>query len=287
MITSMTGYSRTTHATDDGGCILCECRTVNHRYLDISVNLPSQLRPIELELKQKVSKILKRGKVDINLQYQPGAGQDNIYKVEPQAAKNIAQLFAQLQTIMPDLRADFSNVLKMPGVLNNTVDLVAQTPLVFSAISECLEKVVEARQAEGAKLLEFFNDRLREIQLQLDKIATLSGPRILRMQDNMRSRIQELQLDEDQSRIEQEIVFIAQKLDISEELQRLSSHLTQVKNFIHHGGVVGRRLDFFMQELNREINTIGSKSQDEGISMAVIELKVLVEQMREQVQNIE
>ncbi len=288
MVMSMTGFSRHS-AQGTWGSATWEIKSVNSRYLEMNFRLPETFRVYEVKWRQALQKLLKRGKVECVLKFMPGeqmAGELKLNSslIQQLAAANTAvhQAFDQAPTVSA------MEVLSWPGVVqaeNADVELiVSELEKVFE---QSIEKLIDMRQTEGKYLQDFVQQRLSEMQSLVDRVE-MNMPHILQQQqDKLNTRFDELDVEIDKDRLEQEMVFLMQKADVAEELHRLSAHLKEVQAVLLQSGSVGRRLDFIMQELNREANTLASKSIDLGVTNASVDLKVLIEQMREQVQNIE
>jgi len=270
---------------------LCwEIRSVNNRYLDVSFRLPDIFRELELSLRECASKYLTRGKIDCSLRYQSGvesqvniAVNDALLSQLLDVSGKIYKKFPQDHTVV-----GLIDLLRFPGVMSMQEEASSD---IQSVAKELFEKTVAAlgqsRMQEGKRLKRFLEQRLRKIEMGVKKIRVLM-PRVVKDQrERLLSRCQELKLTLDPNRLEQEVAMLAQRLDIYEELDRLHSHVEEVNRAMNTEDNCGRRLDFLMQELNREANTIASKSVNKTVTHQAVELKVLIEQMREQIQNIE
>lgn len=271
------------------GTLTWELRSVNHRFLDVQFRLPEELRPSEADLRQQVSAQLNRGKVDAQLYFQRPDGEGAPLQINEAAASKLKAGIDAIETLFADLRpVSALDVLRWPGVVEEpTVD---HEPLLAAAqelLGTTLSMLLDMRAAEGARIADMLRARCDEI----DKIAAAVGTRLPEVQEAVRNKLLErlAKLDEpaDPGRLETELVLIAQRMDVAEELDRLRSHTTEIRGILEQGGAVGRRLDFLMQELNREANTLGSKAADTETTKAAVDLKVLIEQMREQIQNVE
>ena len=288
MIVSMTAYGRAEQGGDLGQAS-CEIRSVNHRYLEMSVRLPEELRAMEQTLRERISKRLKRGKVDCNIRFELDALANDSIPVNQEllgklveTAEAVGQQLASPGAINP------LELLRWPGVLDRDVpDPEAIGEFILKLVDETLEAVIATRQREGEKIYSMILERCEKAQ---DIVAAVQEnmPTIIDgLRDRYRQRAQELLADLDKDRLEQEILMLSQKMDVAEEMDRLNAHIEEVMRVLNQKGPVGRRLDFLMQELNREANTLGSKSAHLDTSNASVDLKVLIEQMREQIQNIE
>jgi uncharacterized protein (TIGR00255 family) len=284
----MTGFARQSAETE-AGTLTWELRTVNHRYLDIAFKLPEELRPKEQEFKQRVRAVLGRGKVECSLHLaRSPADKDNL-QVNMELVGLLRKRVTEIATALHDTQLlNPIDVLRWPGVISEPA--IDTEPLYDDAaalLDTALQAMTEMRRAEGGRIATMLASRCEDI-------ATLSAsvrerlPQVLAAaHKKQRERIERLDIEADPARLEVELALIAQKLDVDEELDRLDSHLEEISRAIDSDGPVGRRLDFLMQELNREANTLGSKSADAQTTMAAVELKVVIEQMREQIQNVE
>jgi uncharacterized protein (TIGR00255 family) len=286
---SMTGFARR-EAKLPWGTVIWEIRSVNHRYLEPSFRLPEDFREIEPGLRELIRKALQRGKVEatLSIQWEQEGEAElgiNLGRVS-QLAKAAQQIAEQLGDIAAPVNA--LDILKWPGVLQKQeMDREAMQQSVLALFDEALKQLIEHRSREGAELEQLILQRLDAVTAQVvDVRARL--PEILQSQrDKLQAKIASLQIELDPERLEQEIALLAQKADVDEELDRLDTHVIEVKRSLKQTDSLGRRLDFLMQELNREANTLSSKSIVSETTQAAVALKVLIEQMREQVQNIE
>lgn len=287
MIASMTGYARS-QKSHPWGVITCELRSVNHRFLEFSFRLPEQCRASEVAWRKLLSTQLSRGKLDINFKLSMSGDACAQFAVNDALVGRLSDFATQFSKKFPNAQTQLMDVLNWPDVL--AVQELDQTVVVEAAqvlLESTLTQLVAIRQKEGAALAEFFKQRIRKMHAYIDQVKARLPELLTAMQQKIRQRFDELQLELDPSRLEQELVWMAQKVDVAEEIDRLSMHLREVESIIDKGGVVGRRLDFLAQELNREVNTLASKSIDATVTHIAVELKVLIEQIREQVQNIE
>lgn len=290
MITSMTAFSR--HSMEaQWGTATWELRTVNHRYLEVNLNLPEALREIEGALREAVSGVLRRGRVDGYLKYIPA---------DTNMAAGISVntgLLRRLSTAEREIGAiwgstlstsSVTDLMKWPGVLQTPdVDKIVLHAAIIALFKETLTGVVSMRQREGEGLCRIVEGRLGEVLQAADKIKARLPVVMQQQREKITKRMEELALSIEPKRLEEELLFLIQKMDVSEEIDRLQLHVQEVRQTLQSTDPVGRRLDFLMQELNREANTLGSKSVDTEVTHAAIHLKVLIEQMREQVQNVE
>ncbi len=288
MLHSMTGFARQS-AESALGTLSWELRAVNHRYLDVQFRLPEDLRPKEHAFKQLVAATLKRGKVDCTLHFQRASSLQDDMQLNTDLVKLIGARAAEVAANLPDAApVNPLDVLRWPGVI--TPSEIDAEPL-FAAAAELLQQTLDAmttmRASEGGRIATMIESRCAEIATIATDVRARLPEVLAAAHTKQRERIERLDVVADPARLEVELALIAQKLDIDEEVDRLESHLTEIRQALASGEPVGRRLDFLMQELNREANTLGSKSADARTTKAAVELKVLIEQMREQIQNIE
>ena len=289
MIRSMTAFARQSEEFS-WGALAWEIRSVNHRYLEPSFKLPEQMRVLENALREALRNSLNRGKVECALRLQllnnAGAEQLNINQLRLQ---QVIQACEQIQSQLEQATAiNPLELLQCPGVIEeSSVDTDAIGKQILAAFHQTLNQLQEAREREGTVLKQFIEQRLDSIDVITAKVRS-HMPDILQAQRNkLTTRLAELKTELDQDRLEQEMVILAQKADVDEELDRLQTHTQEVRRILGKGSPCGRRLDFLMQELNREANTLSSKSIVSDTTQSAVELKVLIEQMREQIQNIE
>ena len=289
MIASMTGFARR-ETTAAWGTLVCELRSVNHRFLEPSFRLPDELRAAEGELRARLGKQLRRGKVDCTMSYRRAQGASNTLEVDQSALERV--LAAVKVVSRSQLASDSVNaldVLRWPGVLredgnSSGEQLLAGAYAVFGAT---LDELVAARAREGVRLRELLEHRCEGLEALVTAVRARLPEVQARVRTRLNERVAELAASVDPERMEQELAIILQRLDVDEELERLTGHIEEVRRVIGGGEPAGRRLDFLMQELNREANTLSSKSQDLETTRAAVDMKVLIEQMREQVQNAE
>lgn len=285
-IRSMTAFASAEVATP-WGTLACELRSVNHRFLEIAARLPDDLRALEPVLRERIGARISRGKVDVALRLRAGEG-GGALQVDRARLGELARLARELEADFPGLRTDFSQLLLIPGVVQGQgVDPALLQAEAAALLERVLDEFVAAREREGAKLAYAIVERLDAIAAIRDVVREC----IPAIRDGQRTRLEarlaDLPQPVDAGRLEQELVLALQKLDVDEELDRLDSHLVEARRVLGLREAVGRRLDFLLQEFNREANTLGSKSVDSRTSAAAIDLKVLIDQIREQVQNIE
>ena len=286
MIHSMTGYARK-EFKGDWGTAVWEIRSVNQRYLETYLRLPEQLRGLEPILRERFRKHLERGKVECNLRFesQTNAGQLHINEA---LAEQLIEGALWVIDRAGQGQLNPLDVLRWPGVMaGEEQDMDELNTRLLAGFDEVLAQFVESRQSEGDKLKVLIEQRLDGIQVEVTKVRAFM-PQILEWQrQKLIDRLAEAKLELDPARVEQEIIMLAQRIDVAEELDRLGMHITETHKILKKGGACGRRLDFMMQEFNRESNTLGSKSINAETTQSAVELKVLIEQMREQIQNIE
>ena len=287
MTRSMTGFARS-QTQGDWGELVWELRSVNHRYLDIHLRLPEPLRALEPAIRDAISRVLSRGKVDVAAKLQTADNTQTI-EIDEQRLTALADALSQVRATVIDCQApDALRLLSYPGVQREVEpDMDAIHRDALTALNDALGQLQSMRDDEGSRLAQMLVERARQIGEHADAAAA----RVPQVRDSwhakMRSRLDELDTETDPARLEQELIFTAQRMDVAEEIDRLHSHVAALESALEKSEPIGRRLDFLMQEFNREANTLGSKSQDAELTAHAVEMKVLIEQMREQVQNIE
>ena len=288
MIFSMTAFSRQ-QLEKEWGSLTWEIRSVNHRYLEPSIRLPESFRGLELLIRDAIRKQLSRGKIECQLRYQANQAEQTQLNLNQELIEQINSASNTVQQIASGaLAPTTTEILRWPGVITEpetNVDTLSEQALAL--FKTALDDLLESRSREGAELGKFIRQRLQSIGEIVTEVRALMPEILLRQRQNISDRLDELKLELEPSRLEQEMVLLAQKSDVDEELDRLESHLTEVTRVLSVEGQKGRRLDFLMQELNREANTLSSKSIVAETTRSAVELKVLIEQMREQIQNIE
>lgn len=288
MIRSMTAFSRQESSTDLGNMVW-EIRTVNHRYLETFVRLPEDLRAVEQRVRERISKRLKRGKVEAILRFKAAPSADAPLNVNTGLVDQLAKALHKIGVHAHDSKSCTSmDILRWPGVVEpQEQDQEALQSAALELLDLALTQLVETRQREGERLGGFIEERLAASRTFVTS-ARERMPQVLQnIRDRLDARLGDLKKEMDEARIEQEMVMLAQRLDVDEEMDRLSAHLDEMNSVLKRKEPVGRRLDFLTQEMNREANTLASKSADKEMTAAAVELKVLIEQIREQVQNIE
>ena len=288
MIHSMTAFARG-QSQGAWGSAVCELKSVNHRYLEIRVHLPDALHELEQLMHEYLRKHLKRGKIECYFRFQPGELSDRPIQINSalakrliQANQEIAQWCSGMATVNP------MDILHWPGVIQTPeVSHEGLQQNMLSLLEASVQELIATRQREGAELKLIFLQRLASISHELAK-AKASIPGILSHQrERLLKHFKDAQIEMDKQRLEQEMVMFTQKMDVTEEIERIETHVLEVRRVLEEGGLIGRRLDFLMQELNREANTLGAKSVDVETTHASLEMKVLIEQLREQMQNVE
>ena len=286
MIHSMTGYARK-EFKGDWGTAVWEIRSVNQRYLETYLRLPEQLRGLEPILRERFRKQLERGKVECNLRFesQTNAGQ---LQINEALAEQLIDSALWVIDRAGQGQLNPLDVLRWPGVMAAPEqDMDELNTRLLAGFDEVLALFVESRQSEGDKLKDVIEQRLDGIEGEVTKVRAFM-PQILDWQrQKLIDRLAEAKLELEPTRVEQEIILLAQRIDVAEELDRLGMHIAETRKILKKGGACGRRLDFMMQEFNRESHTLGSKSINADTTQSAVELKVLIEQMREQIQNIE
>jgi uncharacterized protein (TIGR00255 family) len=288
MIASMTGFARR-EISAGWGSLVCELRSVNHRFLESGFRLPDELRAAEGELRQRLARDLKRGKVDCSISIRRPQGTETALEVDPAALERLLASVRDIARTLPgNHTVNVLDVLRWPGVLRDeggdTEELVAAAHAVFGST---VEELVAARVREGQRLRELLEQRCSGLEVLVANVRTRLPEVHTRVRARLDERLAELKANVDQDRLEQELAMLLQRLDVDEELDRLTGHIAEIRRVINGNEPAGRRLDFLMQELNREANTLSSKSQDLETTRAAVDMKVLIEQMREQVQNVE
>ena len=288
MIASMTGFARR-EVAGSFGTLVCELRSVNHRFLDASLRLPDSCRPLEPELRQTLARSLKRGKVDCTLNLRTVELSAGSLEVDEAAlARLLPRLRALAGALSAEARIDLIELLRFPGIVRQeTLDPEQLFPTVRALFSETLRELAHARSREGARLAAVIEQRIDQLRTIVAAIQSRLPEVHARMRQRFNERLADLGAALDRDRLEQEILLLLQRVDCAEELDRLGGHMEETLHALKSDEPAGRRLDFLMQELNREANTLSSKSPDLETTRTVVEMKVLIEQMREQVQNIE
>lgn len=288
MLHSMTGFARESIETVLG-TLTWEIRTVNHRYLDVQFKLPEDLRPKEQAFRQQASATLGRGKVECALYFRRALDLGTELQIDTGLVELIGHRISNLTAKLPNVAAvNPIEILRWPGVIQQTeIDVEPLVKEAGALLDKALASISRMRAGEGQRITEMLESRCAEIDA-ISKSVRARMPEVLDAARNkQRERLANLDIEADPARLEAELALLATKIDVDEELDRLESHLVEIREALGSGKPVGRRLDFLMQELNREANTLGSKSADTETSKAAVDLKVLIEQMREQIQNVE
>jgi uncharacterized protein (TIGR00255 family) len=286
MIRSMTAYANA-ESTTAQGWLACEVRAVNHRFLETGVRLPDELRTLEPALRECIGTRISRGKLDLTMRYRPPSSAADLL-LDPRAAEQLSMLALELRARFPQLATDFATLLGWPGLLvKPELDQAGLTQAALALLERTLDEFIAGREREGEKLAAAIAERLDAIERIVAEVRALLPEIRAALRTKLETRLAELQQPSDPGRLEQELVIQVSRMDVDEELDRLGAHVHEARRVLELKEPVGRRLDFLMQEFNREANTLGSKSVDARLTRAVLELKVLIEQMREQVQNLE
>jgi uncharacterized protein (TIGR00255 family) len=291
MIRSMTAFASGERATSSG-TLGCELRAVNHRFLEIGLRLPEELRALEPALRERVASRVARGKVDLTFRLRLPEGGDAL-RLDTRMVAQLSELALDLQPRFPSMRVDMAALLQFPGVLQSmATDAEALQVDAMALLGQVLSDFVAAREREGTNLAAVIRERVDAIARRAADVRELMPVIRAAQRDKLQARLADLGQPAgaaplEPGRLEQELVLWLQKLDVDEELDRLDSHVIEIRRVLDQREPVGRRLDFLLQEFNREANTLGSKSVDVRTSQAAVDLKVLIDQVREQIQNIE
>ena len=288
MLHSMTGFARESVETDIG-TLAWEIRAVNHRYLDVQFKLPEELRPNEPAFRHQASKVLGRGKIDCALYFRRAFDQQSEMQIDSDLVALLGARLAELSTKLPNAAAvNPVEILRWPGVVQQSeIDAEPLFNAATQLLSTTLDSIAAMRASEGQRIGQMVESRCADIDAIIGAVRKRMPDVLEASRAKQKERLEKLDVEADAARLEVELALIAQKLDVDEELDRLESHLVEIRNALQDKKPVGRRLDFLMQELNREANTLGAKSADAETTKAAVDLKVLIEQMREQIQNIE
>jgi uncharacterized protein (TIGR00255 family) len=288
MIASMTGYAARLQDLDSAQATL-ELRSVNQRYLEISFRLPDELRQLEPVLRELIGQRLSRGKVECRIVLAAHARTASDIGLNEAILESLAKWQDQVKNRFSDAASlTVADILRWPGSVENDKSTGTDwNPILLEAARQLLDEMVESRQREGDKLKRFILTRLADCESQVAALAPRLPEIVVAYRDKLAARLSEALGQDSHERLAQELALFAQRIDVQEELSRLTTHFEEVRRVLNKGGAVGKRLDFLMQELHREANTLGSKSVSTEMSATSLELKVLIEQMREQVQNIE
>ncbi|WP_417499775.1 YicC/YloC family endoribonuclease [Methylophaga sp.] len=285
---SMTAFARHEEQTELGS-LSWEIRSVNHRYLEVSFRLEESFRPFEMAMRKLISDTLSRGKVEVALRYRAPEQTQSALQMNVDLAKAVMENYQQLASFTDSAAPiDILRVMQWPGVIQTeSLDQDALQVTVLESLKHALADLVATREREGAALEQMIIQRCEQINDIAEQTKTRLPEILASHRQKLSDRIAELEVNLEPERLEQEMVLLAQKADVAEEIDRLQNHVNEVKHTLKRDEPIGRRLDFLMQELNREANTLGSKSIDTDTTRYSVDLKVLIEQMREQIQNIE
>jgi len=288
MVKSMTAYARANERLP-WGAIEIELRSVNHRFLEMNVRMPEDIRALEMAVRERIKETLDRGKIDLVVCVEIQSEKNDQISFNSELASQIANTLHKIDKLIYNAApVNAVDILKWPGVqVSPEVDLDTIQTALLVQLDNALEALLKGKEREGQALKQMITQRSTEMRKVIEQVRN-TMPEILQAQrQRLEERLQILKAEMDTDRLEQEMVYIAQKADVAEEVDRLDTHLDEIARVMESDGAIGRRLDFLMQELNREANTLGSKSIANATTQASVEMKVLIEQMREQIQNIE
>lgn len=288
MVHSMTGFARD-EANFPWGTLSCEMRSVNHRFLEPQFRLPELLRSLEPELRARLRSAVQRGKVEIVVQLSVEESASQSLTLNMELAEQLADAIRQVNSVLDaPAPANATDILRWPGVLDSRkLEREEAEQAVLALFNNCLQQLSAHRAREGAELAALIEQRLEAILVEVEKVRTRLPAIMQAQRDKLLERLEALKSEVNPERLEQELVFYAHRADVDEELDRVLAHVNEVRHALGQGGAIGRRLDFLMQELNREANTLASKSMAADTTQSAVELKILIEQIREQIQNIE
>lgn len=289
MIRSMTGFARVERQYEFGR-LSWEMRSVNHRYLDFSLRLSEEFRPLEADIRKRLGEYLSRGKIEANLRYAPAASATgSALELNQPLARELLGVHSELSQLAgSEERPDLGYLLKWPGLIEEKrPDPAPLQAAAMALLTEAAQQLQDGRAREGEQMANAVRERLAGVAGLTEQIRSWLPDIRVALKQRMLERIEDLPQPLDPGRVEQEVAILAQKIDVDEELDRLDAHVAEVYRVLELSEPVGRRLDFLMQEFNRESNTLSSKSVDQRTTQAAVDLKVLIEQMREQVQNVE
>ncbi|MBV2119980.1 MAG: YicC family protein [Candidatus Thiodiazotropha taylori] len=288
MISSMTAFAREEYRGELGN-MSWEIRSVNHRYLEAFLRLPEELRALEPSIRERLNNRLGRGKLDVSLKYKAGGGGDANLCINQRLVEQLIdadQQLADMVELDPSMRS--GDLLRWPGVLEEEErDYTPVKAQAMQLLETALDSLIDNRLREGQRLGEIIALRCDALASEVGRVRGLMPDVLEAVRSRIKDRLNEVMEELDESRVEQEMVLLAQRLDVDEELDRLETHIEEVRRVLESDEPIGRRLDFLMQELNREANTLTSKSNSVEVTRSAVEMKVLIEQMREQVQNLE
>ncbi|MCG7963972.1 MAG: YicC family protein [Candidatus Thiodiazotropha taylori] len=288
MISSMTAFAREEYRGELGN-MSWEIRSVNHRYLEAFLRLPEELRALEPSIRERLNNRLGRGKLDVSLKYKAGGGGDANLCINQRLVEQLIdadQQLADMVELDPSMRS--GDLLRWPGVLEEEErDYTPVKAQAMQLLETALDSLIDNRLREGQRLGEIIALRCDALASEVGRVRGLMPDVLEAVRSRIKDRLNEVMEELDEARVEQEMVLLAQRLDVDEELDRLETHIEEVRRVLESDEPIGRRLDFLMQELNREANTLTSKSNSVEVTRSAVEMKVLIEQMREQVQNLE
>jgi uncharacterized protein (TIGR00255 family) len=284
----MTGYAAAAREFP-GGALSLELRSVNHRYLDIQFRVPEELRAVEPSLREALAAKLTRGKVECRIAYAPLAAARAAPEIDAALLTHLVSLNARVKAALPQARdLGVADVLRWPGMLGaDALPIEELKAACRELLAAVLEEFTAARAREGEKLKALLLERAAAVEQLVAGVAPRMPQLLAAFQEKLAARLKEAMAGADEERIRQEIALFANKIDVDEELSRLTAHVAELRRILARGGAAGKRLDFLMQELNREANTLGSKAGDIAVTQVSMDLKLLIEQMREQIQNVE
>ena len=288
MIRSMTGFARR-ERQEPWGTLVCELRTVNHRYLEISLRLPDDLKALDNDIRQTITAALRRGKIDANLYLKSASGSTQSLEIDTAVLDTLVARLEEVRGRVPaSAEVNPVDLLRWPGVIRAAnVDNKPVLAAALDVLKEALRELNDTRYREGQRIRELLLNRCTTMRTQVQNVRERLPEISQRLRERIVERISQLGVTPDPERLEQELVLYAHKMDVDEEMDRLTGHLDEVTSVLDSSEPAGRRLDFLMQELNREANTLSSKSQDVETTRAAVDMKVMIEQMREQIQNVE
>lgn len=288
MTKSMTAFARTQNNLEQGE-LICELRSVNSRFLELHFKLPENFRSNEIRYRAMLQKQLTRGKVECHIRFNPIVQTTGDVTIDEEHAKSLLAACQRINNLLHQpSEINPVEILQWPGVIKeSTLDMKTVFEVCETNLQSAIDDLIANREREGQRMQDLILQRCSAVQKIVDQTRENMPEIQSRYQKKLRERLDEINIDVNNDRLEQELVHLAQKMDVDEELDRLDSHLKEINEVLQRDEAIGRRLDFLMQELNREANTLGSKSFDAASTKASVELKVLIEQMREQIQNLE
>ena len=288
MVKSMTAFARSEEKVS-WGAVEIELRSVNHRFLEMNLKLPEELRVLEMAIRERIKKVLKRGKVDVVIRLHMNSDEQSQISFDKELATQLANTLHEIDKLIYNAApVNAVDILSWPGVQSSQkIDPEALENLLMPLLDKVLQQLIESKKREGDALQQMIEERIEQMRELIVQVRSNMPDILLTQRQRLEERLKTLKAEMDNDRLEQEMVYIAQKADVAEEIDRLDTHLDEINRVMSGEETIGRRLDFLMQELNREANTLGSKSIANVTTQASVDLKVLIEQMREQIQNIE